>query len=178
MSPGTVAAGKVPVIVVNLAVKEVTRRRFTILHELAHLLLTINEEALGYQEVERICDAFAGAMLLPEHILKKELHNRTSITTGELTGLKAYYGISIQAILVRAALLKLMDWAAFEQWKNLGQPVDAGQFSGEERPRRFHSLLWKCLNEGKITISKAAELANSPVESLKRARDREVMIAI
>jgi len=154
--------GGTPVVVINLTVKEVTRRRFTVLHELAHLILNFRQ-GLPHSKIESLCDYFAGAFLLPEGIMHEEFAARTKISVNELVSLKEYYGASIRCILVRAAHLELKDWGAYEKWKNIDQKVsNSGKFNGDEKPKRFEYLLWRSLAEGKITMGKAAVLANVP----------------
>jgi transcriptional regulator with XRE-family HTH domain len=61
----TIVGGEVAVIVFNDHEDiPLVRKRFTILHELAHLFLDLN----GFDEkaYEKFCDAFAGAVLLPD----------------------------------------------------------------------------------------------------------------
>jgi Zn-dependent peptidase ImmA (M78 family) len=63
----------IPVIVINSSIEEITRRRFTVLHELGHLLLNIDEQIVNNDQlIEYICNAFAGAVLLPEEIMLRE----------------------------------------------------------------------------------------------------------
>lgn len=89
-----------PLIVIT---QEVTgdRQRFTLAHELGHLLLQgrlspeINEEAA--------CNRFAGAFLLPDTSIKKALgEHRHMLEMRELYLLKHEYGLSMAACLYRA----------------------------------------------------------------------------
>ena len=73
---------KTPVIVVNTRNKDIPRRRFTVLHELSHLLLKFSP-SISEKAVERFCDQFAGAMLLPEEALK-EYFNDFIIKDGDI----------------------------------------------------------------------------------------------
>ena len=66
----TFVNGKIPVIVLNNNKSiSLVRKRFTVLHELGHLLLALDH--LGDKSKERACDHFAGAMLLPVDSFKK-----------------------------------------------------------------------------------------------------------
>lgn len=149
----------IPVIVVNSSVEEVTRKRFTILHELGHLILNI-KDVLDDQLIEFICNAFAGAILLPEEIMIKEFKNRTKISYEELFQLKKQYGSSIQAILIRAADMRLIPWDKYHEWKELGSFYNTGNYEINEKSERLIRLVWKCLSEDKITPNKAAILAD------------------
>ncbi|MDZ7775928.1 MAG: ImmA/IrrE family metallo-endopeptidase [Bacteroidales bacterium] len=56
-----------PAIVINKNYP-LERKRFTLLHELGHLLLNISDH-FSAKEEEKICDCFAGAVLLPQKIV-------------------------------------------------------------------------------------------------------------
>lgn len=151
---------KIPVIVLNARPQDITRIRFTILHELGHLLLEISEE-LNEELIERICDTFASAVLLPTEILVEEFgKNRKAISMAELRRIKELYGISISAIMVRALFTKLIDHNAYNKWKLSDySDQDFGQFAGNEEPQKFNQMLYRALAERKIGFDKAASLA-------------------
>ncbi len=158
----------IPVIIINLRQTELARVRFTLLHELAHLLLAINAD-LDLDSVERICEAFAGAVLIPTEVLKSEFgKNRKSILMPELRRIKEFYGISIQAIMVRARFAGLISYDTFMRW-NLAKNgrEDYGEYLGREEPERFDQLLLKCLGEGKIGTEKAANLSGKGREEFE-----------
>lgn len=158
---------KTPVIVVNTTNKDIPRRRFTILHELSHLLLKF-ESDLSENAVERFCDQFAGAMLLPESTLKEYL-NSNSISLEELKRIKEKFGISIRAILVRMVSVGFITWDKYHEWVDLyhswrGKETD---YNGRESVSRFDYLLARALRERKITDSKASELVKMPITDLR-----------
>lgn len=150
----------VPVIVLNAKQSDITRMRFTLLHELGHLLLII-QDGLDDNMIERLCDAFAGAVLLPAEVLVQEFgRNRTAISMAELRRIKELYGISVQAIMVRARVTNLIPYAAYEKWKKADcSDCDYGQYQGAEEPQKFLQMLYRCLSEKKIGYDKAAKLA-------------------
>lgn len=61
---------KIPVIAV-LKNKDLVRKRFTIAHELGHLLLDFSETE--DKSSEKLCHTFAGALLLPKDVMQEEL---------------------------------------------------------------------------------------------------------
>ena len=68
----------IPVIAINQnVVKKDDRKRFTAMHELAHLLLPLPDN-ITEKEKEKYCHQFAGAFLLPGDALKKELGDKRS----------------------------------------------------------------------------------------------------
>ena len=97
-------AGDIPVVVLNCRESfHVTRRRLTALHEVAHLLLQFEEGGFEDKEVEKLCHAFASAVLMLREVFTREFGGgRTNISLRELINLKAKYGISIAAIMARA----------------------------------------------------------------------------
>lgn len=158
----------IPVIVINSTVEEITRRRFTVLHELGHLVLNIDESIIADDNfIELMCNAFAGAILLPEEIMIKEFKNRTKITFSELFELKKQYGASVQAILLRAADMSLIGWNKYHEWKDEGSIHHTSSYELNEKSERLIRLVYKCLTEEKITVNKAAVLADMNVSELR-----------
>lgn len=159
----------VPVIAINEnKVKKEDRKRFTAMHELAHLLLNIPSE-LPEKDKERFCHQFAGAMLFPSEAIKKELgEHRNRIHLQELGALKKHYGISMQAIIMRASNLKIITDSYCSQLFNLfklnnwkiDEPVN---YEIKETSSRFDQLIFRALAEEIISISKAAALKNIKV---------------
>ncbi len=156
-----------PIIVINARSTDVSRRRFTILHELAHLLLLFKVDERK-DKIERYCDQFAGAMLLPEDILKSYVNSTVSITLEELKRIKSRYGISILAILVRMVNVRLITWEKYHQWKEMYRSWSDkdSEYSGRENVGRFNYLLAKALREGLITKDLASELSEMPMSQL------------
>lgn len=161
--------GQVPVIVLHARQQDVCRVRFTMLHELGHLLLLMPDD-LEMDLVERICDAFAGAVLLPADILLQEFgRNRTAISMPELRRIKELYGVSIAAIMVRARITNLITYEGYQKWKTGDySDRDAGQYNGVEEPQKFLQMLYRCLAENKIGFDKAAQLANQDETELRQ----------
>lgn len=157
----------IPVIVLNSGETiQDDRKRFTALHELAHLLLNMSH--LDEKKKEEFCNYFAGAMLFPNDIAKIELGpKRSKLFINELGVIKQQYGISIQALLYRLKDLKIISVSYFNQlmahmkqmgWK-LVEPSEY-QYRGMEKSNRFKQLLYRALAEDLISMSKAAELSN------------------
>ncbi len=92
--------GNTPVVVISTA-QVGDRQRFTLAHELGHLVL--HGRLPESIDEEKACDRFAGAFLLPETALKEHLGERRSgIEPRELFMLKHEYGISMMATMIRA----------------------------------------------------------------------------
>lgn len=154
-------SGKIPVIVINVKFSEITRIRFTTLHELGHLVLQICE-GLDEEKIERICDAFASELLLPAHVIVAEIGtSRSRVSLDELREIKEKYGISIKAVLVSLALNEIIPWETYYSWLDQyndyykNQDDVFGEYTGVESSHRFSQLLYKCLSENKISVNKA-----------------------
>jgi Zn-dependent peptidase ImmA (M78 family)/DNA-binding XRE family transcriptional regulator len=157
--------GNIPVIVLNNSkLKSRDRRRFTTLHELGHLLLPL--EGVEEKMAEKYCHTFAGAMLLPESALKRELgEKRNKLSIQELGILKQQYGISIQAIVMRAMGLGIISEYYtkyyFKYINEMGWKIEEPyKFEGKESSKRFDQLIFRGLSEDIISMSKAASLKN------------------
>lgn len=164
----------IPLIVLNRSKFEnkLDRKRFTALHELAHLLLDVN--GLEEKQKEKFCHAFAAAMLIPAVTMKKELGgNRSKLSFQELAAIKQQYGISMQALVYRAKDLGLISENYLKQFyivfTQLGyrssEPV---AYEGVEHSNRFPQLLFRALAEEFISISKAASLKNQKLAEFRK----------
>lgn len=167
--------GNIPVIAVNTdKVKSPDRIRFTVFHELCHLLI---KDLCNHpvKQKEKYCHQFAAALLLPAVAARNELGiSRNKIMIQELGLLKKQYGISIQAIVMRAKDLGIVNDSFCKQfffflnqmgWRS-SEPEEYN-YQGEEKTNRFHQLLFRALAEEIISISKAAALNNQSVADFR-----------
>ena len=166
-------AGKIPVIVINSAIKEITRIRFTTMHELGHIVLQFLE-GLDDDVKERLCDSFSGELLFPKEAIIIEFgHTRTKVTIEELKYLKEKYGISILAIMYSTYQAGVIDSKTYNLWKMyynqwFAEEKDFGKFNSEEKPQRFNKLLYSCIIEEKTSLGKASVLAGVKEGMLKK----------
>lgn len=163
--------GDIPVVVINKNYS-VERKRFAALHELGHLVLSIEEGA----DKEKICHAFAGALLLPDDSLKKLLGDkRNNIAPGELVSIKEQFGISMQAIMMRALLQGIIDKNSVERfWRSMAgnkNELGLGSFSGREKSYRFEHLVFRLAAEDVVSLSKAANLAGMKMAAFRDELD-------
>ena len=156
----------VPFVVVN-ADDWGERQRFTIAHELGHIVLHVARSL----NAERVAHRFAGAFLMPAEALRLEVgKHRSAIALGELLALKRVFGVSIQALTHRCHDLGMIGVATyralFNDFDRLGwrsPPYEEYGSMPGERPNRFHRLCLRALAEGAISESKAAELLDVPI---------------
>ncbi|MDO9436739.1 XRE family transcriptional regulator [Hydrogenophaga sp.] len=163
----------VPVIVVNQG-HNGERQRFTLAHELAHLVLRFS--GLSDAEQEKAADRFAGAFLMTKEMLRSLLGpHRTSISMGELAELKKLFKVSIASLVVRCAQLEIVTKAVYGRlWgeiKSLGWNTQASDEPGTlapDVPQRMERLCLRAVAEGAISEAKAAELLHISVRELDR----------
>lgn len=147
------------------------RKRFTVLHELAHLILDFDVD-VEESHKEKLCHNFASAFLMHKETFLKEFgQKRTKFTLEELIQLKSYFGASIQAIVYRAFNLGLLSESHknqfFKAWGKLGYRKDEpGEYLSNEVPHRFEQLLRRAVAEDIISVNKASVLANLDVKEL------------
>jgi hypothetical protein len=106
------------VIVVDIKAGQ-SRRRFTIAHELGHLVLSSGQSRafdLDLQAQEQFCNAFAAALLLPRDWLQRRAgHARPELK--ELRAISEEAGVSMTSCFIR--LQRFQPWRrVFIQWRH------------------------------------------------------------
>lgn len=164
----------IPVVVVNQTNKPTERVRFTILHELAHLLLNFDAAIVQNEKlVETYCHRFASTFLLPTDMLIHRIgYKRVHIRIQELISIKEYFGISIRAIIHRLKDLQVITDDYYRRWnvylsKEYGGKAEPGNYTIPEKARTFDALVNKALAEEIITMSKAAALWNVSLSEIR-----------
>lgn len=89
-----------PVVFINVAMPS-DRWRWTLVHELAHLLM----HQVPNETMEDQADTFAAEFLLPEMELKPQFTRIGKIRLQDLANLKPFWKVSMQALLMRASNL-------------------------------------------------------------------------
>ncbi|MGB2560164.1 MAG: helix-turn-helix domain-containing protein [Akkermansiaceae bacterium] len=150
-------------------------KRMTAAHELGHVVLPIPEH-LPEREQEDIVKPFAGAFLLPKkNFIEMFGKQRSRISLGELIDLKAYYGVSIMAIMYRASQLGLISQAYSKRffmmankarWRSEGEPGD-DSYRGEESHGRLRQLVFQGVAEGEMSNSKGAALLDKDMDEFR-----------
>lgn len=79
----------------------VVRKRSTLLHELAHLIIPF-DKGCDSKTIEDLCTSFVGAFLIPRHIMKELFVDKKDFSILELLAIKAVWGVSIQVLLYTA----------------------------------------------------------------------------
>jgi Zn-dependent peptidase ImmA (M78 family)/DNA-binding XRE family transcriptional regulator len=164
---------ELPAIVVNQK-HNGERQRFTLAHELAHLVL--HSSNLSESEQEKAADRFAGAFLMDKEMMVRLLgRHRTSISLGELAELKKLFKVSIASLVVRCSQLGILPKAAYSRlWAQIRALGWNGPQSKEpypfppEAPQRMERLCLRAVAEGAVSEPKAAQLLGVSVRELDK----------
>lgn len=149
----------VPVIALLDDIKDGARQRFTIAHELGHLLLDVKNKNL---DEEKLCNRFASALLMPKDSVLMEFgSSRKYISLFELKAFKEEYKVSFSAIVYRLKDLKIIS-----NYQNRILNININKFIGKndnnpiepEITNQFKKLVYKLQSEDIISIGKAREL--------------------
>ncbi|MEI6209897.1 MAG: XRE family transcriptional regulator [Desulfuromonadales bacterium] len=152
---------------------DIPRKRFTMLHEAAHLLAAPHTDLTGKQ-MESFCHRFAGSMLIPRNVFTLDWGGfRHRISLEELVDLKRRYGVSIAAIMYRAHDLKLIDDTTHRQFsitrmKKGWHRNEPGLYIGTEVSSRFEQLVLRATSEEEISFDKGAALLNVPLVEFRQ----------
>jgi len=160
------------IIVIN---KDLTvdHQRFTAMHELGHIIMDF-PEGLEENDIEKMCNRFAGAMLIPAEVLRRELGpHRSRIMLKELVLINAQYGVSPQALIYRAKDLNIITTHVYTSMMKdisirFGRGADIGQYKGKEESNRHFQLLCRGIAQEAFTSSKAASLYNKTLSSFRK----------
>lgn len=163
---------KIPVIVLNKGFLS-ERKRFTALHELAHLIFDF-EKNIHPKEEEKLCNLFANEMLILEEVFKKLVgEKRNDISYQELKALQAQYGISCDAMMYKAkecGIIKESRYKSYCIQKNkrpdFKEKVEQSLFQ-EKESNRFRILVYKALSKEMISLSKAAALLKQNLQEVR-----------
>jgi Zn-dependent peptidase ImmA (M78 family) len=95
---------RTPVIVMTFG-KSGDRQRWSVAHELGHLVLHYTYSGM-LSEIENEADRFAAELLLPEESMRRDLSAPLTLTM--LADLKSRWGVSMQALIMRAFQLQII----------------------------------------------------------------------
>ena len=156
-----------PYIAVNKSMPP-ERQRFTLIHELAHILFIIPDDI----NEEKTVDGITGAFLFPKDDVVREIgHSRTNIR-GELRSLQREYGISMRSILIRAKQSGCITTSVYEEhqkWiSKSGLRKDEKSGLTPEYSTLFEKLVVRAVSEDMINMNKASELLELPYSNVQQ----------
>lgn len=167
----TIIDEKYAVIVINENFP-IERKRFTLLHELGHLILDIPDCDL--KEEEKYCNLFAAEFLFPlSNVFKEFGKNRRSVAIQELIEAQKKYGISIQAIMYRLLNADIISknqlsnfYRQINSNKELKKVIDKERFETPEFSHRYKQLVYRAYSQELISASKAASLLGENINKI------------
>ncbi len=167
----TLIDDKYAVIVVNKNFG-IERKRFTLLHELGHLLLDLPN--CDKKEEEKFCNRFAGEFLFPKSSIIREFGiKRDHISLKELIEMQKKYGISISAIVYRLKDIGIISEAKQRNFHislnanpELKELVYKERFNTPEFSNRYEQLVYRAFSQELISASKAASLLDNNINKV------------
>ncbi|KKM68008.1 hypothetical protein LCGC14_1465260 [marine sediment metagenome] len=162
-------------------------RIFTLIHELCHIMLnkgglcTLKSEDEIHFEIEKFCNAVAGAVLVPQtFLLNHELvlnhANNKTWELEELDKLKKIFWCSSEVILRRLLIFEKTSAAFYQEmrkyWQSLPKPSGGGPEKSFEKvlrtnPKTYIKILLNALYERKITMTDISSYLNIKLKYLK-----------
>jgi Zn-dependent peptidase ImmA (M78 family) len=179
----------VPVIVINKS-DELNSRIFSLFHELGHILLgdcgICNMiEAEHATAIEKFCNHFAGAFLVPERkLLSHKIvtgHGTSFIwENNELKEIANHFKVSKEVIIRRLLTLGKTTTPVYQQWRADQMKVfipygkkraDKVKTSVEERGNKYVSMVFDAFDKSKINTLEMAEYLDVRTNQLSRVEE-------
>lgn len=141
------------------------RQRFSLVHELGHLVLKVGEKL----DAEKAAHRFAGAVLAPQSVLLSMMGaNRHHISLNELLILKQTFGMSLQALLYRMRELTIISSALYKTWcikiNAQGWKKKEPDEQLREEPSWLRRTLLHAVTENWLTKEDAEHMLGKPLE--------------
>lgn len=138
------------------------RSRFDAAHELGHVLMHAADPAPAEMAMERQAHRFAGALLIPPHMLRDEWPPGR-LSWPRLLELKERWGVSLAALLYRAKDTELLAPQAYQNAvkylsRTWGRRAEPGPAYHPERPRLLGKAL-DVLAQNGMSLDELAERA-------------------
>ena len=158
--------GEIPIIVVRGGLSA-DRARFTIAHELGHLLM----HQVPSDDQERAADAFASAFLAPAECIRGDLAGLTTAQFPRLLELKVKWGLSVAALIRRSHDLDIISDRQYREFQirlnRLGwRQVEPGTLQAEH-PSTVDRLIRARQDDGE-SVEELAALALMTPDAFQR----------
>ncbi|QBZ82373.1 transcriptional regulator [Hydrogenovibrio crunogenus] len=165
-----------PVIVIS-SLWSGDRQRFTLAHELGHIL--VHERLANNLDEEKVCNRFASSFLLPQKAFVEHFgEKRYDLEARELYLLKHEFGLSMGACLYRAKDLGVIADSLYKKLtisfaKKGWRKREPGEQLPPEKTFLFEQLVYRGLSDGILSESKAAELMSISLMEFHQQRKLE-----
>lgn len=166
---------EVPAIYVNSS-EDARAQAFTIIHELAHLLL--HEAQAEIDSEEDWCDEYAGDLLMPEPEFTAWFStHQIPQPASMMEGVAYEFGVTPAAAAVRAARLGLIPWR--QASTVIQRPTTVRESRGGNGNRNkvarlsptFTDLVLAAADSSAVTLATAARLLRTKVEDFEKLRE-------
>lgn len=158
-----------PYIAINKGITP-ERKRTTIIHELAHLIFNWDEK--NEKENEKRATAIAGAFLITDSDLYRELGQRKTALTKDLILVCQEYGVSMYLLVKRAAQAGIMSSSLEKNFYMKANKADwkrnePSRIKNPEEPTLFRQMVLRAINEEGVSVQKGAELLKMPYSEVE-----------
>lgn len=158
-----------PYIVINSNMRP-ERKRTTILHELAHLMFIWDDRKEKENEIE--ATAIAGAVLISQKDLIRELGQHKTAITKDMVLVCREYGISMYLLVKRASLVGIISSSLEKDFyimanKANWRKAEPRRVRNIEEPTLLKQLVYRAVNEEGISMQRGAELLKIPVSEME-----------
>ena len=147
----------IPIIIILKDAKNGERQRFTLVHELGHLVLGVRSES-----EEKIAHRFASALLMPkESVIKMFGQYSSKIDFGKLKSYREKYKVSYEAILYRLKDLNIISDDYYRTLNIIPNKYIKKQDTNLLKPEQtcqFEDSINNLIRKSKISENKAKEL--------------------
>lgn len=182
-----------PIIYINNSLS-FTRQLFTLFHEICHIIYQtsgidmLNDHVLQTSltgnnlKIERLCNAFAGAFLVPDDDFKKEIYNKQP-TEDVVEHLATLYGVSREVILRKFLDFSLITSQEYAERSSIytedyyrvrdlsrAQQRSRGNYYNTQaayKGSRYIELVFKNYYASKISLSQAANYMSMKIPSIR-----------
>lgn len=165
------------------------RKRFTIAHELGHLILHsrmyTDPDQNENDDMEKEADAFASELLMPEESFVKQWNSCVSLNyVDSVLKVKQYFGVSYKTVIYRLSEITKRDdlyrlfyikykWQKNHDLKNHYEPLPLDK--DFYKNTFFTSLVIQAYKKNLITNEEAAQLLNLSIDDLNELDEKEKM---
>lgn len=185
----SIIEGELPAFIVNKA-DEANSKIFSLFHELAHILLNESgicdmvEDAHSPQ-IEKFCNHFAGAFLVPsEKLLNNTLvrqNKHTDVWDNKTLKIIAdEFRVSREVILRRLLILGRISGQFYKKWREENvkeyHPFGRGgrnpvKACVEERGKKYVSMVFKAYDQAKISVLDTADYLGVKIDQIPKVHE-------
>lgn len=157
--------GRPPIMLVNSGLSS-DRQRFTVAHELGHLVMHV----MPGTEQEKEANAFAAEFLAPAEEIKPQLEGLRPSDFPRLVELKAQWGLSVAALIQRAKDLDCITDKQFRDFRiklsKMGWTTREPVQLPDERPQTLDSVIEVHRRDHHYTVDELAAIAKMTPQAL------------